>query len=287
MSRRSQNFSQWTSANSSTPITTNPSRKRCRDECSDENPESGLVQACSDPIANSILANDAHMVLTDSINDHPMSVESQIAILPEEKQDIELHVKVEMTSQTEDQFKETSVPKPKFQRRDTSSNSNDKGDASKASRNSLKSSEDPVIDQFTHILGVGWARVSDDIDIQAAVRGWARYIENHYPVSLVKLVLKSKGLEAYLAETKNGYFLFSEDLSKGRLVGSCWETCLANLQQSPIVYESMEVLKASRTMAPQLAPSPPNMDSACMSISVDPPTSSFHSTPAEDTMILL
>ena len=107
--------------------------------------------------------------------------------------------------------------------------------------------QDLAIDQFTHLLGVGWASVGDEPDTQAAARGCAKYIENHYPLAKSEILSKSKGLDACLVKTNHGFFLFKEDLSEGRLVGSSWEACLANLQCSPLVFESEETLKAVRT----------------------------------------
>ena len=106
--------------------------------------------------------------------------------------------------------------------------------------------EDPPIDESTYLLGIGWALVGDDKDVQAAARGCARYIENHYPFSTAKIILRSKGLDAVLVETNEGYHLFNEKLSEGKLVSVTWQTCLANLQRSPIVFEGLTTLNAVR-----------------------------------------
>lgn len=135
----------------------------------------------------------------------------------------------------------------KFQRRNMTSAYDTKGIFSNISNWPTSGFSEPIVDQFTHLLGVGWARISDDKDVQAAARGWSKYIENHYPLSGVKIVLRSKGLEANLAETEHGYFLFKDDSSEGQLVGSDWETCLANLQRKPIAFQGLETLKAART----------------------------------------
>lgn len=138
----------------------------------------------------------------------------------------------------------------KFQRRNMNSGFDAKGIYLKVSNAPMSGNSEPAVDQFTRLLGVGWARISDDKDMQAAARGWSRYIENHYPLSAVSIVLRSKGLEANLAETKDGYFLFKDDLSEGQLVGSDWETCLANLQRKPIAFQGSETLKAARITTP-------------------------------------
>lgn len=109
----------------------------------------------------------------------------------------------------------------------------------------------PVIDNITIMLGVGWSRVNGDQDVLAAARGCARYIERHYPLSAVKIMLKSKALDASLVETREGYYLFQEDLNQGRLVSKNWDTCLANLRfSSEITFEGLETLYARRSPSP-------------------------------------
>ncbi len=76
----------------------------------------------------------------------------------------------------------------------------------------------PVVDDFTLHLGMGWIHLSNDEHNQVAARGWARYIEIHFPLTEPKIRLESKGLESYLVEAHEGYFLFAENLHQGRLV---------------------------------------------------------------------
>lgn len=111
---------------------------------------------------------------------------------------------------------------------------------------------EPIIDDYTHQLGVGWSHVSSDPSTQSASRGWAKYIENHYRLSDVAIILLSKALEgASLVCARNGahkgYFLFSENLGEARLVANNWEICLGRLRGSPIVFENEEVLCAAKT----------------------------------------
>lgn len=108
----------------------------------------------------------------------------------------------------------------------------------------------PVVDDFTLHLGIGWRKISEDNHIQAAVRGWSRYIENHYPLSSVTILLESRGLQAYLVESAEGYFLFSEDLRQGRLVSARVDAALQNLRCSPPVFEGQNTLFA--TDAPEI-----------------------------------
>ncbi len=110
-------------------------------------------------------------------------------------------------------------------------------------------SNGPVIDNFTLHLGIGWRKISDDEHIQAAARGWAKYVENHCPLSDVQICLESKGLQSYLVKAAEGFFLCSEDLRRARLVSHDAQTALRNLQQSPPAFEGAETLSSVDTPA--------------------------------------
>ncbi|OAA58858.1 hypothetical protein ISF_06641 [Cordyceps fumosorosea ARSEF 2679] len=117
----------------------------------------------------------------------------------------------------------------------------------------------PVIDSFTLHLGIGWRKISDDEHIQAAARGWAKFIENHYPLSDVQICLESKGLQSYLVKATEGFFLCSEDLRQARLVSRDADTALRNLQQSPPTFEGAEAIASVGTPA-SLTPNATDMD---------------------------
>ena len=89
--------------------------------------------------------------------------------------------------------------------------------------------------------------------MEAAARGWARYLDNHYSAHVqgAQILLQSKGLNAYLVGSQLGFYLFSEDLSEGRLVGRSWDTCLNNLRVHPIAFEGENVLRAAKTPGPE------------------------------------
>lgn len=149
--------------------------------------------------------------------------------------------------QVVDQGEVLAEPSRKVRRRDRSSSRESMTDNASKSDGSPKSCpEHPPIDESTYLLGIGWTLIGEDRDVQAAARGCAKYIENHYPLSTAKIILQSKGLEAVLVETNRGYHLFNEDLSEGKLVSVTWQTCLANLQRSPIVFEGLITLKSAR-----------------------------------------
>ncbi|KAL1873091.1 hypothetical protein VTK73DRAFT_1143 [Phialemonium thermophilum] len=117
------------------------------------------------------------------------------------------------------------------------------------------SASQPVVDDFTFHLGIGWSRISDDAHIQAAARGWARYIENHFPLSDVKIRLESRGLQSYLVEANEGFFLFAENLRQGRLVSKDVGRTLEHLKTSPPTFEGVETMAASERCGGSLADS--------------------------------
>lgn len=119
-------------------------------------------------------------------------------------------------------------------------------------------STQPVIDDFTLHLGIGWSRISEDEGIQAAARGWARFIENHYPVTKAKIRLESRGLQSYLVEADEGFFLFAENLRQGRLVSTSAERAIQNLKTSPPTFDGAQTMEATGTPTPADAPSQPS-----------------------------
>ncbi|KAF4635826.1 hypothetical protein G7Y89_g2272 [Cudoniella acicularis] len=106
---------------------------------------------------------------------------------------------------------------------------------------------EPTIDDFTRHLGIGWSLISSDEHIQAAARGWTKFIENHYPVTNANIRLQSKGLASYLVESNEGYFLFGEDLRQGRLVSTCLEKVWANLRGPVPIFDGEMVMEAGET----------------------------------------
>lgn len=92
-------------------------------------------------------------------------------------------------------------------------------------------------DEYTHILGVGWTKLGDDPHFLAAVRGYCRYIENHYSLTNAEILAKSSSLDSYLVKTSGGYYLFNEKLTEGRLIARDLEVTLERLQSSEIQFD--------------------------------------------------
>jgi hypothetical protein len=250
------NSTSWTSADSMTPITTNPSRKRSRDETDltlnhDGSYFPSQQVSTPAPIPEEPIYGEG-MVLLNPSTGISISAESQTGTWFEEKGETETKVSTPFEGRPKMPSSRKSVrldsaapPPPRL----------DDIAAAVAPESPPKScsSSHPTIDDFTYALGIGWTKVaSEDPDISAAARGWARYLENHYPrrINGAEILLKSKGLNAYLVGSQEGFFLFSEDLLEGRLVGRNWESCLNNLRTHPIAFEGVEVLKAERTPGP-------------------------------------
>lgn len=98
-----------------------------------------------------------------------------------------------------------------------------------------------VVDDCTLHLGIGWRRIGDGEDMQAAARGWARFIERNFALTGVRICLESRGLQSYLVEADEGFFLFDENLRCGRLVSRSVEGVLGNLKLSPPVFDGPEL----------------------------------------------
>lgn len=101
---------------------------------------------------------------------------------------------------------------------------------------------EPTVDDFTMHLGIGWSRISSDEDMQAAARGWAKYIDNHFQITEPKILLQSRGLASYLVEAREGWFLFGEDLTQGRLVATSLDRTFEHLRISPPVFDGDEIM---------------------------------------------
>lgn len=127
----------------------------------------------------------------------------------------------------------------------------------------------PVVDAFTMHLGVGWAQLSTDEHIQAAARGWQKYIENHYPVTNAKIRLQSRGLNAYLVEAREGFFLLADNLREGRLVSRDAQCALQNLKLSPPCFDGATMI-AAESPRPQAADAPTSTTSKLEPIATVP-----------------
>jgi len=247
------NFSQWTPYSSRTPVSTTPSRKRSRDESAAADHEplqdgSYFPQTSAAPptIPEHQPIYGEGMTLLNPTNGIAISAGSQTGTWYEEKAAAKIAIPPSMLNFNR---RKPPLPSRKSQRLDTTGPGLDDISLSTISQANTPpkfSPADPTVDDSTYLLGVGWTRLRQDQGIQAAARGWAKYINNHYPVQDAQILLQSKGLSAYLVGASDGFYLFKEDLSEGRLVGRNWEGCLVNLQAVPMGFEGVETLKMAR-----------------------------------------
>ncbi|KAL9097862.1 MAG: hypothetical protein Q9165_000188 [Trypethelium subeluteriae] len=128
---------------------------------------------------------------------------------------------------------------------------------------------EPTIDDATHALGIGWTVVRNNATLEITSKAYAKFIENHYPLALVEILLYSSGMPAYLIsaarEGQTGFYLFEEDLKRGQLLALEFQHATACLRTRPIAFANDEILVASRT-PPMTAVGPGDMvaDSSMM-----------------------
>jgi hypothetical protein len=249
----------WTPVDSMTPISTNPSRKRSRDETAFEMGDDGSYFHAAEvkppePIPEEPVYGEG-MVLINPRTGLALAADSQTGTWYEEKSDLD-NLKREIEAAN---FRPKLPTSRKSMR--LSQSSIKSGFETFAATNvpvnapaspPKTASSHPEIDEATMALGIGWTKMSSDENIQSAARGWARYLENHYArhVHGAEILLKSNGLNAYLVGCQEGFYLFSENLLEGRLVSRTWERCLDNLRSQPIVFEGDQTLAAERTPGP-------------------------------------
>jgi hypothetical protein len=250
----------WTPVDTMTPISTNPSRKRSRDETAFEGESissyfpSQQVNTPA-PIPEEEPVYGEGMMLLNPRTGMSISAESQTGTWYEEKVETQLH----SPAASEQDFP-PRMPTRKSVRLDSTVSIPRQDDiaAAIAPASPPKTLPDqPEVDDYTLALGIGWTKIaSEDPDTQAAARGWVKYIENHYAryVHGAEILSKSRGLNAYLVGCYEGFFLFSDNLLEGRLVARSWETCIQNLRVHPVEYEGQEILRAASTPGPDDAP---------------------------------
>jgi len=229
-----------------TPIT--KSRKRSRDEASDNLNDDNHEHLASSPILAP--ENEDEWQYGEGMtlikpNGHIIDASSQTGTWAEEKA-AEEQAEKETNQLSQIANSRSTLRNAKLQRLDNSATPliTDEIVSTSAASSPPKSSAGPTVDDFTIHLGIGWSRISDDEHIQAAARGWAKFIENNYPVTAPVIQLESRGLSSYLVEAQEGFFLFGEDLKQGRLVSTNFVKAVRNLQVNPPVFDGDDVFIA-------------------------------------------
>lgn len=274
------NSTTWTPIDTMTPISTNPSRKRSRDESAFESAdaEGSYFPSLSSqvntpaPIPEEPIYGEG-MTLLNPQTGISISAESQTGTWYEEKVAQQCLIQEVSAIEAANSFRPKIPASRKSIRLSQSSIKTDfanimssataVGSQTSAPASPPKTASScnttstlnmhPEIDEAALALGIGWSKLSnEDENIQTAARGWARYLENHYArhIHSAEILLKSSGLNAYLVGCQEGFYLFTEDLLEGRLVAREWGNCLVNLRAMPMAFEGGEVLRAERTPGP-------------------------------------
>ncbi|KAF7953835.1 uncharacterized protein EAE97_001234 [Botrytis byssoidea] len=227
-------------------------RKRSRDEAALED-EEYFSQAPVEPI---VVEDEEEweygpgMTLIKPSNRYNLTAESQTGTWKEEKE-AEEKAKAALRAASPDRPILRSAKSQRIDRGPTSSMIEETNVANSDLSAPLQTGStgpiQPSIDEYTRHLGIGWSKLSTDEDIQAAVRGWTKYIENHFPVNNAIIRLQSRGLSSYLVEAQEGYFLFGDDLKQGRLVSTSLEKTFENLRGPVPTFEGDMILEASET----------------------------------------
>ncbi|KAJ5978851.1 hypothetical protein N7501_002193 [Penicillium viridicatum] len=255
---------------SSAPAAPKPSRKRSRDEATFEE-----AVAPSAPLGHHVAPTPKvkpiygeGMVLLNPQTGLAISAESQTGTWYEQESEVQQAAAAPISSRSNALLSDAIDVSRKSQRLDKSAPGlDDIALSSIRQRLDNPSSNDqhrtlnagpapptePLVDDATRLLGIGWQRVNTDGDMAPAVRGWTKYIDNQYSAHLhdSQMLMKSRALNAYLvaATPTSGlspaFYLFSEDLTQGQLVASSWEACLQNLRSSPIIFEGAAPLGAT------------------------------------------
>ena len=251
--------SQWKPSASRPVLFTNPSSKRSRDEADDEYLSPSASSNPAPRLQEEPVVYGEGMTLISPSTGRAITAESQTGTWFEENLEIERQASIKAAKSLAQAAQDRASRPKKSLRLDSLPIPSLPAFAKESEDAHLhpRSIDSPVPDAATHLLGVGWKLIGQEEGMQSAAKGWAKYIDNHYPsITNIQLLLKSEGHQAYLvratpnveeAEGTEGFFLFAEDLNEGRLVAKTWDTCVPYLQSSPIVFEGKEVLKAVRT----------------------------------------
>lgn len=114
--------------------------------------------------------------------------------------------------------------------------------------------DEPTVDSATLALGVSWSTLPATPTMSAAARGWARYIEEYYPLQSARVIWHYRAGPAYLVSASTctargrpgvaGYYLFDDNLTEGKLVAKSFEKTLDNLRQVPIAFDGLVTMRA-------------------------------------------
>ena len=142
-----------------------------------------------------------------------------------------------------------------------------------SSINSIYDNSYPTIDAASQTLGISWTRLTGDPALEAAARGWARYIANNFMLTDVQILLHSKSdrdggyLVRAFMDGELRYCRFSEDLDWFQIVGvakgdgtgpmpaQTEEEALACVRQTPLLVLEKMYTRNDRVAMTAVVPS--------------------------------
>lgn len=278
-------------SSSTTPLTSNPSRKRSRDDSADDftvgldgSKPATILTPSAPTIPEEEPIYGEGMVLLNPKTGLALGASSSTGTWYEEKAAAEEAARAAAAASQQ----RPEYTSRKSQRLDLSAPGLDDIASLRATSPPKQApTAEPTIDNFTLALGIGWTKPDiEDKDMEAAVRGWEKFIDNHYAhhLSGAKILVKSRGLNAYLVQANTGFFLFADDLNEGQLVGTTWERAVANLRVTPPSFEPGSILlKAERSPEPEAMVADTTMNGTSQpsnTTSHAHPTSAVTNTPA-------
>ncbi|KAL9027329.1 MAG: hypothetical protein Q9196_004132 [Gyalolechia fulgens] len=109
----------------------------------------------------------------------------------------------------------------------------------------LNQDSDVAHDPMALDLGIGWKSIGEDPDRQAAARGWANFIQQHYSIGPVQILGRGTGNDSILAEACGSFYVFYGDLRYGALVALSWSECIQEFRSNPTLeFESDRIIRA-------------------------------------------
>ena len=226
------------------PIPANHAKKRSRDELNIA--ETDLTETNIPPALTPMVSPEPQSGIPmpgPTIPLNPLTQQSQPAagsyihepILTTDYSEVEIPSSASVSSE--------EMPRRKVSRRDSAGEGPDTRTGSSSSISPTAQSGEVRIDEWTLHLGIGWLSSEGDSIAESSLRGHQKYIQNHYPLSNVKIVAYNKQHCMCLVESAQGWYLFDEDLKSGRLLAREKEEALRNAAHNPIIFKDQDALK--------------------------------------------
>ena len=102
---------------------------------------------------------------------------------------------------------------------------------------------EPLIDEATRVLGISWTRMDSTPNLLVSQAAYTKWIQNHYPaLRNVTVWFEYQAIPGYLVEATNvysgqkGYYIFSDNLTEGRLVTTEPDQLMPRLKMLPALH---------------------------------------------------